>query len=308
MLKYKRNNKGFTLIELIIAMSIFSVVIFMGYKVINGSNKVSIAQAEISKEQQNANLLNKYLTKDLEVSKSIEPFGINDDGNINNSKNLDDKYGYDIKINKEGTDQIVKYEVYINDVNKDYSIDRKENNESINIISNQKYDSSKSKLPFIISKDEVRILMGDNNYNFKVNSRIQMANTDSTDPPDGGNDEYKCGVIVDGRKITQEEKVEISRKSCDHLNEGENKVVLEIDTKHLKDGIMEIDFNNKIIEMSGKHLSKHMTEELISLCPKPNKVLDENGREIIVKANGKVVIDDIHVNPGVGKQSYEIKW
>ncbi|MGL5695035.1 MAG: PulJ/GspJ family protein, partial [Peptostreptococcaceae bacterium] len=32
----KRNNKGFTLVELIIAMSIFSVVTFMGYKVING--------------------------------------------------------------------------------------------------------------------------------------------------------------------------------------------------------------------------------------------------------------------------------
>ena len=35
MLKRKRSNKGFTLIEIIIAISIFTIVIGMGYIVLN---------------------------------------------------------------------------------------------------------------------------------------------------------------------------------------------------------------------------------------------------------------------------------
>ena len=63
----KFNNKGFTLLEFIIAMGIFSVVVFVGYSVINGSNKTTSSQKYISKSQMSTNLINKYVTKDIEI-------------------------------------------------------------------------------------------------------------------------------------------------------------------------------------------------------------------------------------------------
>ena len=69
MLKRKRGNQGFTLIEMIIAISIFTIVIGMGYTVLNKANVSMGEQQVITNGQMNANLVNKYLTKDLEQSK-----------------------------------------------------------------------------------------------------------------------------------------------------------------------------------------------------------------------------------------------
>ena len=52
-------NKGFTLIELIIAISIFSTILLLGYKVIDGTSISTKKQSEIFNEQQVTNLLNK---------------------------------------------------------------------------------------------------------------------------------------------------------------------------------------------------------------------------------------------------------
>jgi len=80
----KRSNKGFTLIEVIIAISIFTVVIGIGYAVLNKTTSTVKEQQMITEEQLNANLINKYLVKDLEIcrkftSSSNRKFVINED-------------------------------------------------------------------------------------------------------------------------------------------------------------------------------------------------------------------------------------
>lgn len=75
------NSKGFTIVEVIIAMAILSVVVFVGYGVINGSNKVSDSQKHTSKNQLSTNLVNKYVSKDIEILEAKKEIG---DPNIDN--------------------------------------------------------------------------------------------------------------------------------------------------------------------------------------------------------------------------------
>ena len=67
----KRNNKGFTLLELMISIFILTTVIFLGYKVINKSTMYIKNQSNIHKGQLTVNDMNEYLTKDLEQASSI---------------------------------------------------------------------------------------------------------------------------------------------------------------------------------------------------------------------------------------------
>lgn len=74
----KKNNRGFTVIELIIAISIFSIIIAIGYNLIIKYNKTVNEQQTTSSAQMFINNINKYMTKDLEKAtgvtlKTIEP-------------------------------------------------------------------------------------------------------------------------------------------------------------------------------------------------------------------------------------------
>lgn len=67
----KRNNKGFTLLELLISIFILTTVIFVGYRVINKSMIDIKNQININKGQLTVNDMNKYLTKDLECASNV---------------------------------------------------------------------------------------------------------------------------------------------------------------------------------------------------------------------------------------------
>ena len=67
----KRNNKGFTLLELLISIFILTTVIFIGYRVINKSTIDIKNQSNINKGQLTMNDMNEYLTKDLEKASNV---------------------------------------------------------------------------------------------------------------------------------------------------------------------------------------------------------------------------------------------
>lgn len=67
----KKNNKGFTLLELLISIFILTTVIFIGYRVINKSTIDIKNQSNINKGQLTINDMNEYLTKDLEQASSV---------------------------------------------------------------------------------------------------------------------------------------------------------------------------------------------------------------------------------------------
>ena len=67
----KRNNKGFTLLELLISIFILTTVIFLGYRVINKSTIDIKNQSNINKGQLTVNDMNEYLTKDLERARNV---------------------------------------------------------------------------------------------------------------------------------------------------------------------------------------------------------------------------------------------
>ncbi|MGL5713107.1 MAG: PulJ/GspJ family protein [Paraclostridium sp.] len=132
----RKSNKGFTILEVIIAMSILSVVVFVGYRVINGSNKSINSQQVTTNGQLGVNNVNKYLTKDLENS-DIESFKELDDTNLTLSE-----YEYNIGS--------IIYRVNKNTVKKTYTITRINSSEEIQLISNQPISSN---APLEITKD-----------------------------------------------------------------------------------------------------------------------------------------------------------
>mgnify|MGYP002578925890 CR=1 FL=1 len=110
-------NKGFTLIELIIAISIFSTILLLGYKVIDGTSISTKKQSEIFNEQQVTNLLNKYFTKDIEKAISIEFINIDKSGNVIIRNSADDEYSYGYLLKTDmythfNDDKSTKYNQY----------------------------------------------------------------------------------------------------------------------------------------------------------------------------------------------------
>lgn len=67
----KNNEKGFTLLELIITLSIFTVVILGGYRVFNKYISTLNIQNNINQGQLIINNINEFMTKDLERANSI---------------------------------------------------------------------------------------------------------------------------------------------------------------------------------------------------------------------------------------------
>ena len=179
--KNNNNNKGFTLVELIIAMSILSIVLTIGYNIINKSSSVINLQQYITQNQSVANLVNTYISKDIEESKSVsEKEQINDNIYIYTITKGNNSLEYKIELgNKNG--------------NKIYNLIRNDGDSSIEIISNQIRESNE---PFLISLKnnkmyEIKILYSENNkfkeYSFNVTSRLSNDNGGNTSGGENGN-------------------------------------------------------------------------------------------------------------------------
>ena len=167
----KKNNKGFTLVELIIAMSILSIVLGIGYSIMTKSSVASKNQAQVFNEQQTATIANKYITKDLEQCKTIEK-----------KEDSEDLTKYSYIINEHSIDKIPIEYIVVRDVdNGTYNVTRKEGSSSIEIVSNQSTNSTR---PFTINyKYELENILivkmnGKNRqgefikYEFEVTSRV----------------------------------------------------------------------------------------------------------------------------------------
>lgn len=185
----KNNDKGFTLIELIIAMSILSIVLAIGYNIINKSGGFINIQQYIAKNQSVANLVNTYFSKDIEESKSVSE----------KQKIDDNTYKYIItKVNKS-----VEYKIVLGNKNgkKVYSLIRNDGNSNIEIISNQIRNNNE---PFLINLKrngnyEVKISYSENNkpkeYSFDVSSRLS---TNNNGTGSSGEDENGSGNENEG--------------------------------------------------------------------------------------------------------------
>lgn len=137
MLEKVKVKDGVTLIELIIAISIISVIFILGYKLINGSTILTKKQSIIFSEQQSINLLKRYLTTDLENTSKLEE--------ISNGGN---SYGYKLitEIKEDGSNKIIEYIVTRQD--NYYTITRKKDGISLDIISHQFFENNSN--PFYI--------------------------------------------------------------------------------------------------------------------------------------------------------------
>ncbi len=193
-MKIKKNN-GFTLVELIIAISILSIVLSIGYGIINSSNKALKEQSEVFSGQMSINNVNKFLTKDLEQSKNlIGPLDESGTGLteltesqlqqlVNNvSVTMGKKYKYTIVLNNNTH---IDYEISVTKNPKnnkyEYDITKKESSVTIEIVSNQplNIEGGEVQIPVKIKKNTSKydIEIGYENrskpnvYRFSVSSR-----------------------------------------------------------------------------------------------------------------------------------------
>lgn len=175
MSRKKNNNKGFTLIELIIAMSILSVVLVMGYNIINKSDLFMGSQQKITNNQSIANIVNTYLAHDIEQSINIKPC---ENRNIVYTENT-----YKYVISKKNSN--VEYKVILDDKKDVYSLLRTEGTSSIEIITNQLRNDNE---PFTIILKEngtykVKISYSENKkpkeYSFSISSRMTSKSGES---------------------------------------------------------------------------------------------------------------------------------
>ncbi|MGL4797456.1 MAG: PulJ/GspJ family protein [Paraclostridium sp.] len=219
----KINSKGFTILEVIIAMSILSVVVLMGYKIINGTEQSISNNKVIYEGQLNTNLVNKYLTNDIE--RSIEPPKSNKYNNTGEENVL-----YTNFIEGNGTNKVqvdkVEYKVITrqisetNDKKWEYDLNRiiyEKNGEGqyiekgdINLISKQPYyKENNSFKPFEIKhgdgiytvtvnyQENKNINKNNTVYEFEVSSRVNGSKGDIIEEktPDGN-------IVVHNKKKT----------------------------------------------------------------------------------------------------------
>ena len=187
----KGNNKGFTLLELLISIFILTTVIFIGYRVINKSTIDIKNQSNINKGQLTVNDMNEYLTKDLERASNVvissnypmEKNTFTDDSTqentITNEKleteftrylyetendlSTEKKFIYSYNIDYKKDENNIKKIIYNVEIIKDknnykYSILREATNEILmtfitNEILTEKVLSRDDKLPFTIGLD-----------------------------------------------------------------------------------------------------------------------------------------------------------
>lgn len=222
----KRNNKGFTLLELMISIFILTIVIFIGYRVINKSTIDIKNQSNINQGQLTVNDMNEYLTKDLERAKSVTIFsnyldeknrftddstqenGISNDSlkeafkEYSGDKLFDYSYNINYKKDKENTKNITYNVKIIKDKNNyKYSISRTENDKiSIDFIKDEilKEDEQSKELPFTIGLESpYEVTLGyvgkDNDefveHKFIVASRLYDSNGGTGDGSTGTGDD-----------------------------------------------------------------------------------------------------------------------
>lgn len=219
----KRNNKGFTLLELLISIFILTTVIFIGYRVINKSTIDIKNQSNINKGQLTMNDMNEYLTKDLEQASSIALFlnnekvadtlveengdseekqnilsdKISDLENELNKLSIGNKFDYSYAIrfkNDENNTYSRKYKVEITKSNYDYkySILMEENN-GIKISFINDAVLKEKELPFLIEgSSPYKVTLGytskDNSFTkheFTITYRLNnIITTNTTNPPE----------------------------------------------------------------------------------------------------------------------------
>ena len=202
---------------------------FIGYKIINGSNLMFKSQINTKNNQGSINDFNKSISNDIQNSISVKgpTFSkLKSDGSeytLNNIEKDDEiEYIYTIETKKNGN---VRYIVSIKDNR--YSISRKDlNNVTLNLIDNEKlsYEGNVLKAPLTIesksSNDKLYYISleyegektTESKYNFEVASRYQVSivNGGNTGGNTGDNNENtsKPGIpnipdntIVDGDLI-----------------------------------------------------------------------------------------------------------
>lgn len=169
---YKNNEKGLTLLEIIVAVFILTIVLSISYKVFNGITSAVKKQQIITDAQVNVNLINKYLNRDLENCKEIT------------KTSLGSNYEYSV----ETPDKTIKYEVSIETKNNTgvYSVTRiqenandAENTLREEIISNQpliQNNKEMKKTPFKIEKQAGKSIYTVNIY---YNESVQESQKNS---------------------------------------------------------------------------------------------------------------------------------
>ncbi|WP_373600399.1 type II secretion system protein [Paraclostridium bifermentans] len=207
----KIKNRGFTLIEVIIAMAIMTSIIFIGYQVINKTDILRRDQILVSNIQNGTNNLKRYITKELKESKSVyvkygeKKIDLKKSDDVNNLyksiqneiNNRDDiEYKYIINTKDKEINYIVQ--VIKDRSKKVYSIYRQEQKASFSLI--EKQPLSNNMIPLkITEKDSLYDVqlnyIKDNTkvYSFDVYNSLLAYNDEDinkpTDPedPDTGN-------------------------------------------------------------------------------------------------------------------------
>lgn len=219
----KNNNKGFTLLELLISIFILTTVIFIGYNIINKSTTYIQNRKNIHEGQLAVNDINVYLTDDLEHAESVtissnyldeintstnnstEENGItNDSLKVAFKEYSGDKlFDYSYNINYKKDEENIKNITYKVEIIKDrndykYSISRTEDNKiAIDFIKDEvlrdgeqlKADDQSKQLPFTIGLEspyEVTLgYVGKDNDEFVEHKFIVASRLYDSDGGDG---------------------------------------------------------------------------------------------------------------------------
>ena len=207
------NKKGFTLIEVIIALAIMTTVIFLGYTVINKVQVVSKDQFQISDVQNGFNNLKRYISNELKLSEDAQ---LKYDDKVISVGDVNERnYGYITdKIEFVSTDKNFTYDYVIKSDNKTvyynisiykkgnkklYSIDRVDGKVQMNLIINQPLSDGLMPLK-IVRKDNLYdvelnyIKQNTKIYSFDVYSRKSGFGESDNNNPVGPEEP----IVVDG--------------------------------------------------------------------------------------------------------------
>ncbi|CEN26037.1 type II secretion system protein [Paraclostridium sordellii] len=203
----EKGSRGFTLIEVIIALAIISIVSFIGYQVISKTNALSKDQLLTSDMQNGVNNLKRYMTKELSSAKEVDLFYSNKNvGSIKDIKSRKDDYDYIKKsINEITSNKKITYSYIIKFDNLDfvnysisiykknnkllYSLDRIDKKVKLNFLHNQILDKDLIPLKIEIKDKSIYdvelnyIKRGTRIYSFDVYNRI--SNSQNEDENNG---------------------------------------------------------------------------------------------------------------------------
>lgn len=165
----KMNKAGFTLIEVIIAIAIFTTVVFLGYNIINKNTSLSSNQKQLTELSQGKTLINTYLTKDIDKITGCNKVKLSDENykyvmNINDTLDIE----YSIILKKENN--IKKVSILRDEIKNGKNIS------SIELIKDIQVDNDNNR-PLEILKDnklytvKLNITSDKNSYVFQNSSK-----------------------------------------------------------------------------------------------------------------------------------------